>query len=208
MNNKKKQKIGLFGGTFAPPHLGHIHAVRAVFENVNLDEIIVMPTSIPPHKVKAKGDTPELRLAMCRVAFDGISKVTVSDYEIQKGGISYTVDTLEYLTCPEREIYLICGTDMLFSLDRWYRAEQIFRLAKVICIPRDNTDKLILQSKKSEYIEKYSADVTLLTSEPIDISSTEIRRRIEMGEALTEYLPSGVADIIKQEKLYDAKNNT
>lgn len=208
MTPTKTIRTGLFGGTFAPPHLGHVHAVETVLERMNFDELLVMPTAVPPHKVKAKGDTPELRLEMCRAAFAHLPGVTVSDYEIRKGGISYTVETLEHFakTEPERDIYLICGTDMFLTLSKWVRAADIFRLAKIVCIPRDATDLDVLIKKQAEYTETYHAQTKILTSDPVDMSSTEVRRRIEAGEDLTGYLPAAVTEIIQREHLYDTKN--
>ena len=204
----RKIKTGLFGGTFAPPHLGHIHAVETILQYAGLDKILVMPTAVPPHKAKAKGDTPELRLAMCRAAFEPLDGVTVSDFEIRKGGVSYTVQTLEHFaeTEPEREIHLICGTDMFLTLDKWFRAEDIFRLAKIICIPRDRTDLALLEEKRKVYEETHRASAVILDVEPIDMSSTEVRRRIESGEDLTGFLPDAVSQIIEREKLYDSDN--
>jgi len=208
MEKRPKIRTGLFGGTFAPPHLGHVHAVETILRHAGLDEILVMPTAVPPHKVKAKGDTPELRLEMCRAAFGMLDRVTVSDYEIRKGGVSYTVQTLEYFAEnePEREIHLVCGTDMFLTLDKWFRAADIFRLAKIICIPRDRTELTVLTGKQTEYSETYRAETQILDVEPIDMSSTEIRRRIECGEDLDAFLPSAVTEIIKRENLYDAEN--
>lgn len=208
MENHRKIRTGLFGGTFAPPHLGHVHAVETILREAGLDEILVMPTATPPHKVKAKGDTPELRLEMCRAAFESLAQVTVSEYEIRKGGVSYTVQTLEHFaeTEPEREIFLICGTDMFLTLDKWYRAPDIFRLAKILCIPRDSTEFDVLTEKQTVYHENYHADTRILAAEPVDMSSTEVRRRIENGEDLTDFLPSAVIEIIRREKLYDPEN--
>ena len=208
METRRKIRTGLFGGTFAPPHAGHVHAVETILRHADLDEILVMPTAVPPHKVKAKGDTPELRLEMCRAAFGGLENVSVSDFEIRKGGISYTVQTLEYLaeTEPELEITLICGTDMFLTLDKWFRAEDIFRLANILCIPRDDTDLGILEEKHVFYRETYRARAEILTVEPVDLSSTEVRSRIENGEDLTGVLPQAVIEIIRRENLYDAEN--
>ncbi len=208
MTPKKTIRTGLFGGTFAPPHLGHVHAVETILERMNFDEILVMPTAVPPHKVKAKGDTPELRLEMCRAAFGELEHVRVSEYEIRKGGVSYTVETLEHFaeTEPEREIHLICGTDMFLTLDKWFRVADIFNLAKIVCIPRDDTDLDILREKQAEYTGTYLAQTEILASDPIDMSSTEIRRRIEAGEDLTDCLPAAVIEIIKRENLYDKEN--
>lgn len=208
METRRKIRTGLFGGTFAPPHFGHVHAVKTILNHADLDEILVMPTAVPPHKAKAKGDTPELRLAMCHAAFGGLEHVAVSDYEIRKGGVSYTVQTLEHFaeTEPDREITLICGTDMFLTLDKWFRAEDIFRLSKILCIPRDDTDLGILEERRTFYREAYHARADILSVEPIDLSSTEIRRRIENGEDLTEVLPQSVIEIIQREKLYDTEN--
>ena len=209
MNSPTRIKTGLFGGTFAPPHLGHVHALEMILSNTDLEEVFVMPTAVPPHKVKAKGDTPELRLEMCRAAFGGMERVSVLDYEIRKGGVSYTVQTLEHFaeTAPEREIHLICGTDMFLTLSSWFRAADIFRLAKILCIPRDGTDLDILKKKQDEYLAAYHADTRILTAEPVDMSSTEVRRRIENGEDLAEFLPQAVTEIIRREKLYDTENH-
>ncbi|MGN1346683.1 MAG: nicotinate-nicotinamide nucleotide adenylyltransferase, partial [Eubacteriales bacterium] len=143
-----------------------------------------------------------------RAAFGGMERVTVSDYEICRGGVSYTVQTLEHFaeTEPEREMTLVCGTDMFLTLDTWYRAEQIFRLAGVVCIPRDGTDRQLLEQKRIQYLETYHAEVDILPAEPLCMSSTEIRRRIGNGEDLSAYLPSAVVDIIQREKLYDTEN--
>lgn len=206
----KRIKTGLFGGTFAPPHLGHIHAVEAILSQTELDEVIVMPTAVPPHKQKKGDDTPELRLEMCRAAFGDMQSVTVSEYEIMRGGVSYTVNTLEHLTScePWRELYLVCGTDMFLTLDKWYRADEIFRLAHILCIPRDETEHTVLEERRREYEERYGAEARILDVCPMDISSTEVRGRIERGEDTTELLPPAVDLIIKREGLYGdtAKN--
>ncbi len=201
----KKQRIALFGGTFAPPHLGHVHAVKTLSEHIDVDRIIIMPTFMPPHKVKVKGDTPELRLEMCRAAFGDIDKAYVSDYEIEKGGVSYTVHTLEHLTSEfeNADIFLLCGTDMFLTLNSWFRAERIFSLAKIVCIPRYSENIDFLNVKKREYEDEFGAEISIIGSDPFEVSSTEIRCLITEGGDLSEYLPSGVIEIIRREKLYN-----
>ncbi len=201
--NGQRRKIALFGGTFAPPHLGHIHAVRTLLECTEIEEVIVMPAFMPPHKIKAKGDTPKLRLEMCKSAFSGIRGVTVSDYEIERGGVSYTVHTLEHLKAElDAEIYLLCGSDMFLTRDTWFNAERIFELAHIVCIPRDSQSEDELRAKKSEYEKKFSADIKLIGSDPFEVSSTEIRRMIADGENLTGVLSDGVIQIVGRERLY------
>lgn len=198
-------RIALFGGTFAPPHLGHVHAVKTLSEHIDVDRIIIMPTFMPPHKVKVKGDTPELRLEMCRAAFGDIDKAYVSDYEIEKGGVSYTVHTLEHLTSEfeNADIFLLCGTDMFLTLNSWFRAERIFSLARIVCIPRYSENIDFLNVKKQEYEDEFGAEISIIGSDPFEISSTEIRCLITEGRDLSEYLPSGVIEIIRREKLYN-----
>lgn len=198
----KTERIGLFGGTFAPPHCGHVRAVRMMLRHISLDKLIIMPTAIPPHKVKAKGDTPEIRLEMCRAAFGAIDKVEVSTYEIDKGGLSYSVDTLEYLARENRRIFMLTGGDMFESLPRWYKAERIFALATIVCIPRYDGELDELNMLADEYKEKFGAKIRIIGTNPYEISSTVIRGKAEKGESLGNIVPKGVEDIIKREKLY------
>ncbi len=198
----KKERIGLFGGTFAPPHKGHIHAVKAMHEFLSPDRIIVMPTYIPPHKQKLSIDTPEQRLRMCKAAFGGIPHTEISDYEISKGGLSYTAITLEHLKTSENEICLLCGSDMFLSLENWYHSAEIFSMADVAVVPRFNDDMDSLLSKKTYYERKYSSEISIIGTDPTEMSSTEIRDAVKNGLNLDKYLTKEVIEIIEKEKLY------
>ena len=198
----KKERIGLFGGTFAPPHNGHVRAVKLFLRHVRLDKVIVMPTAIPPHKVKTSADTPEQRLKMCKAAFEGINKVEVSSYEIDKGGKSYTVETLEHLTKEDRTIFMLCGGDMFRSLPTWYQAEIIFSRATIVAVPRSAGELGEMKKLRDEYTEKYSAKIRIIGTNPLELSSTEIREKIEGGEDISKILPRDVIEIIKKENLY------
>ena len=118
------ERIGLYGGTFAPPHLGHVHAAKVFLATVSLDRLLIMPAGIPPHKTKTAGDTPEERLAMCRAAFGNLPHTEISDYEIRKPGKSYTVETLEALAAPEREITMLCARHFPAVYRRLYGKRQ------------------------------------------------------------------------------------
>lgn len=196
------EKIGLYGGTFAPPHLGHIHAVHAFLAHVQIDELLVMPTFVPPHKVQATGDTPALRLEMCHAAFDGIEKVTVSSYEIDRGDVSYTVQTLRYLTKPEREIYLLCGTDMFLTLEKWYHADEIFRLANIVCVSRTEAKANEITETAARYKREQNANCILLPDAPLEISSTQIREAIQTGAPLNKLVSPAVKSILCRENVY------
>jgi len=196
-------KTGLFGGTFAPPHLGHLHAAKTFLREVELDELIIMPTYLPPHKEKSAGDTPELRYRMCEALFGGLPRTVISDYEIRKEGISYTVETLEYLhSTAERKIHLLCGTDMFLTLDSWRRAEDIFSLCEVVCMPRYDSSYGEVLAKKEEYRRKFGKDTTLLSEDPFVLSSSEIREKIHSRNDLSDFLSQDVIEIIKNEGLY------
>ncbi|MBE6599320.1 MAG: nicotinate (nicotinamide) nucleotide adenylyltransferase [Ruminococcaceae bacterium] len=202
--NKKKRRTGLFGGTFAPPHLGHLHAAETFLSEMALDELIIMPTFIPPHKEHSAGDTPELRFRMCRSMFGALPRTVVSDYEIRREGVSYTVNTLEHLMeeDPEREIFLLCGTDMLLTLDTWRRAADIFSLCEIVCMPRyDGSLKEVIR-KADGYSERFGKKVTILSEDPFVLSSTEVREKIRQRSDLSEFLSQDVIEIIKNEGLY------
>lgn len=198
----KKERIAIFGGTFAPPHMGHVHVVETVLKKVTLDRMMIIPTAIPPHKEKAAGDTPAQRLEMCRAAFGDLPKTEISSYEIDKGGLSYSVDTLEHFSSPERMLFLVCGSDMFESLPTWFKAERIFELATIVCVPRCRGDYERLQCFKDEFTRRYSAKVRLLGTNPFEMSSTEIRNRIVRSESLDGILPPKVMDIIMRDGLY------
>ena len=197
------EKIGLYGGTFAPPHLGHVHAARAFLRAIPVDRLLVMPTFQPPHKAKAAGDTPEVRLEMCRAAFAGIPGVEVSDYEITKADVSYTVQTLRHLTAENREIYMLCGTDMFLTLEKWYQAEEIFRLAKIVCMSRTTEKEQEIAETHARYLQKFGQDCILLKENPLEVSSTRIREAIRKGQSLAAYVPAGVEAILRRDGLYN-----
>lgn len=199
------RKTGLFGGTFAPPHLGHLHAARTFLSAMALDELLIMPACLPPHKEKSPGDTPEARLAMCRSLFSTLERTVVSDYEIKKGGVSYTVETLEYLRRenPGGTVFLLCGTDMFLTLDQWFRAPDLFALARIVCMARyqGGYDETVLR-QRDWYESKFGQRAVLLPGDPFVLSSTEIRAKIRRGEDLSAVLSQDVIAMIQERGLY------
>ena len=149
-------KIGLYGGTFSPPHLGHIRAAECFKEGAELDKLIVMPAGIPPHKAVNNPIDQKKREEMVRIAFEGIGEV--SDYEMKKEGASYTYLTLRWLKEQyDADIYLCMGEDMFLSLDKWREAEEIFDSSIVLCLKREATSFEAIDNKKTEFEEKYNA---------------------------------------------------
>ena len=197
-------RIGIYGGTFSPPHNGHIAAAKAFMEQMWLDFLYVIPTATPPHKEMDVPVDATHRLEMCRLAFSDVEGVYVSDVEMQRGGRSYTVDTLRELTGPDRRLFLLCGTDMMLTLGNWREPEEIFKLSYPVYIRREKDpiiDKQIVQ-KIAEYNEKYGKVVRRIVTEPIELSSNLVRERLKNGEDVSHLIPTSVEKYIRDNHLY------
>lgn len=196
-------RIGIIGGTFNPPHMGHINAARAARDELSLKRLIFIPSAVPPHKQMAESSaTTEQRLSMTRLAAEELS-AEVSEMEIVRGGTSYTVDTLRELRekSPNDELWFIMGTDMFLSIERWREPEEIMRLAKIAVAPRNDSDRDALARHAEHLKERYGAESFIMKTAALEISSTEIRNAIKNGN-LSEYLPKSVYEYIKQNNLY------
>ena len=197
-------RIGIYGGTFSPPHNGHLAAAKAFMEQMWLDILYVIPTAIPPHKEMELSVSAEHRLAMCRAAFSGIEGVYVSDMEIRRGGRSYTVDTLRELSGEDRRLFLLCGTDMMLTLDQWRAPEEIFQLCYPVYIRRESDPILEARivAKNAEYQQKFGRIVRRIPTDVMEMSSTDIRAAAGRGEDLKKLVPDAVAAYIKEHGLY------
>lgn len=198
-------RIGIYGGTFSPPHNGHLRAARAFMEQMWLDILYVIPTAIPPHKEMETPVDAHHRLEMCRLAFGSMEGVYVSDMEIARGGRSYTVDTLRELSGEDRRLFLLCGTDMMLTLDTWRSPEEIFKLSYPVYIRRDNDrtlDQPIVQ-KIAEYHQKYGKVVRRIVTEPLELSSHEVREAIALEKSLKNMVPEAVEAYIREHRLYE-----
>ena len=197
------ERIGIYGGSFSPPHRGHISAVRGFSETVKPDKLLIIPTYEPPHKVLADGVSALDRLAMCRLAFTDIPHVEVSDLEILREGKSYTSDTLRALTAPNRKLAFLIGTDMMLTLDAWHEPEVIFSLADLYCVRRESDADMTLAIARQDetYNENVGRTVRILETPIQEVSSTEIRESLSRGET-PEYLTSEVFAYIRERGLY------
>ena len=198
------QKIGIFGGTFNPPHIGHQRLVLAAAGRLGLDEVLIMPACIPPHKQPTQLACARDRVNMCTLGLCPDSRFKVSTLEIDRGEKSYTVETLEQLSTQYRsaEFYLIIGSDMLESFTRWYRWQDILALARVCAAQRENGAGCVLSEELTPGQRKR---ITVIPFEPLEISSSEIRRRIISGESTAGLLESDVRDYIDKNRLYDTR---
>lgn len=199
------EKIGVFGGTFNPPHKGHLLAAEEVRAALGLDRIIFIPDAQPPHKdLPADSPIPAQRLELVRAAVKDLPFVQVSDMELSRSGKSFTADTLRILKeqYPSDTLYLITGTDMFLSLHNWYAPEEICRYAVIVGMHRagdDRAEEFARQKRNLE--EQYSAQVVLVENRFVEISSTKIRRLLILGGA-EKYVPESVLKVIMEQKLY------
>ncbi len=202
----KSFKLGIYGGTFAPIHNGHINAAHKFYDELSLDKLLVIPTFIPPHKAPISGDNPEARLEMTALAFEGDRRnIEISDYEIRQGGKSYTYLTLRHFSRPDTEIIFLCGTDMFLTLPEWKNPKEIFSLCRVALVRREKISPEIeekLRVAKERYISEYSADIVEIITEPIEVSSSEIRDKIALSEEISDLVPKRVSEYIEKKRLY------
>lgn len=203
-------KIGIYGGTFNPPHLGHVTAARAVFELLKLDKLLVIPAGLPPHKdLPDHSPTPAQRLEMTRLAAEQMGldgKAEVLDLELSRAGKSYTSDTLAQLKerCPDDELWLLMGTDMFLTLQAWHAPEEILSLAGIAAFGRTEADTEELFSVQRDYLYKTYPQArifTLTIPGVIDVSSTELRQKLAAGEG-GALLPPAVYGYILRQGLY------
>ena len=188
-------KVGIFGGTFDPIHLGHLITAQSVKEIRNLDKIIFIPAYISPHKTDAKPSSPEDRLKMIKLAVDGIPFFDCSDIEVNKGGISYTVDTLRELKKYYDKIEFIIGYDNIFTFHTWKEPDEIFKLADVIVLKRKS-------SHPPQFEDKYFRQAIFVQTRGIEISATDIRERVKSGMPINFLVPPKVMEYIYNHKLY------
>lgn len=196
--------IGIFGGTFNPPHLGHKRLAFEAAKAAGLDKIIVIPDAQPPHK-----DSPFLadgidRLEMCRRTFCE-SLFEISDIELKREGKSYTVDTLTELKklFPDDELFLIIGSDMLLCFDKWRRFEDILSMVTLVCLSRESaitSDELLCFAKERLGIDE--GGIIISDSLPFEVSSTEIRRMIALKDDASDFLAPGAYRFIKERRIY------
>ncbi len=135
------KKVGLLGGTFNPPHIGHLIMANEVKHALHLDEVRLMPTSIPPHKADPSDATPEQRLHMVKLAVSESPGLTASSFEVDRGGVSYTFDTMTSLTEqePDTHFHFIIGGDMIDMLHRWYRIDDLMKIVTFVGVGRPGT---------------------------------------------------------------------
>lgn len=194
-------RLGIFGGTFAPFHKGHRKALEAFFESARTDRCLVIPAGIPPHKQKSSDFTDAQRLEMTRLACADLPWAEVSDWEIRQEGASYTCKTLQHLSeeFPDARLVLYVGSDMFLTLQKWYRPEEIFRLAEIAAFSRTGEDFDKLSAHGRELKKNFPhLDYTLYPVPPFPVSSTEIREKWINGEDISSLVHPKVAALMTE----------
>ena len=205
------ERIGIYGGTYSPPHIGHLRAAEYAIEALGLDRLLLIPTGVSPHKQMSAGATSDDRLQMLRLSAAGIEKAEVSDIELKRQGSSYTVDTLRLLKEQYRdsELVLLMGTDMFTSFLSWREPEAIMELATLAVFCRGEKGERERIDAQKTALEAMGAKIELVENPVTAISSTDLRRMLIFGCA-DPFLMPGVGDYIREHGLYgtgkDRKN--
>ena len=190
------KKVGILGGTFNPPHLGHLIMANEAYHSAGLDEVRFMPNFIAPHKDVA-GASAQQRLEMTELAISGRPQFRLEAFEIDSGGVSYSFDTLTRLTEkePDTEFYFIIGGDMVEGLPSWYRIDDLVKLIRFIGV------------KRPGYNTETPYPVMMIDSPELLLSSTMLRERAASGGPLTFLVPDKVEAFIREEGLYGFQRN-
>lgn len=195
-------RIGIFGGAFNPVHNGHLALAENYLDALSLDRIIFIPTSIPPHKSAEHLIAGEDRMNMLRLAIKGKDNFEVSDIEFKRQGKSYSVDTLTELKkfYHSDELYLIVGSDQFFYFQKWYKADEILKMATVVTAARENNEYNLLNDFKSHY--ENMKNTVISNFNVISVSSSQVRERVNSAQSIDDLVPSAVAEYIRDKKLY------
>ncbi|MGL5650018.1 MAG: nicotinate-nucleotide adenylyltransferase [Clostridium sp.] len=196
------KRFGIIGGTFDPIHIAHLYIADAAMEELHLDEVIFMPNGNPPHKSLKKVTEGALRYEMVCEGIKGIEGFTSSDYEVKKATPSYTYETLQVFKEKDVELFFISGADCLMELESWAKIDEIFKVANLVVFKRPGFNDRELEKQKKYIENKYKTKIIFLNLRDLDISSTDIRKRIKENRNVKFFLPNRVLDIIEREELY------
>jgi nicotinate-nucleotide adenylyltransferase len=204
------RSIGILGGTFNPPHLGHLAVARHALRELALDRVLLVPAHTAPYKAGEDGrwdgrdPGPQHRLRMCRLAVDGVAGLSVSAVEVERGGLSYTVDTLTFIHAshPDAELTFIVGADTASTLPSWREPARVLELARLAVAARAGAERRRVLDALSGL--GVADDVSFLAMPAIDVSSSLVRSRAADGKPIDELVGPAVAAYIAEHRLYRA----
>ena len=200
-------KIGIFGGSFNPPHIGHVSAAEKTVQALELDKLIIITVGDPPHKeLPDETPTDEQRISLVKAAFSHIDIAEISDMEMKRHGKSYTITTLEYFRdiYPDDELFLLMGTDMFITLDQWHRGDEILQLIIPAVFARENAEDDIIKNKADEYAAKFGTKCEIMNINVTEAASTDIRVLLQNREG-RELLGDEVYSLIIKNRYYGAR---
>jgi nicotinate-nucleotide adenylyltransferase len=191
-------RLAIFGGSFDPPHIGHLLAASDAYEQLILDRIILVPAATQPLKAGLAGASAAQRLEMTRLLVTEDARFEVSSVEVERGGLSFTVDTLMHFATqyPTAQRFLLLGADVLGSFGQWRHPERILELANLVLLERQSEPPLTVPDALVD------RGMRRLSTRRIDVSSTEIRERVRAGKSIRGFVPDAVAAYIAGEGLY------
>ena len=197
-------RIGILGGSFNPPHLAHLVCASEAAAQLELDRVLLTPVAAPPHKDAERDPGPEERLELCRLAIEGDERLGVCDLEVLRGGPSYTVDTLRELHArtPEDDLTFIVGGDIALGLPSWHEPEAVLGLARLAVAERSGAGRREIVSRLEGHFGATAPQPVFFDMPRLDISSSEIRRRVAQGAPIRYLVPDGVAEQIARGRLY------
>jgi len=207
MKERAFLKVGIFGGTFNPPHIGHERSAKLAARLLELDLLVIIPAGIPPHKTLPAGTPPaDMRLHMTRCAFENEPSTTISDIEIRKPGQSYTIETVSAVkeSYPDAELFLLVGTDMYLSLETWFNSEILLNSVTPAVFSRGTDDLEQIGSYSQVIAEKYGTSTRTVMNEVVDISSSQIRGMLPQRKG-AGYIKDTIYSYIIKNRLYNAK---
>ncbi len=196
-------RVGILGGTFNPPHLGHLVCASEAADQLRLHRVLLMPVAVPPHKAAHGDPGAQERLELCRLAVAGDERLAVCALEIERGGSSYTVDTLRELHQrePEDHLTFILGGDAALGLPTWREPDAVLALATLAVAERCGAERDAVAERLDEAFGAL-ASLAFFAMPRIDISSSQVRRRVADGRPIRYLVPDRVADRIERGRLY------
>jgi len=200
----KQRGIGILGGTFNPIHLGHLLVAQDALEQLRLDRVIFIPSATPPHKVVDKLAAARDRLQMIKLAIRGNDRFAVDDIEIERGGKSYSVDTLTTLRRrhPKADLYFIIGADSLRELHLWREVQRLVRLCTFVTVPRPGFESKPVVDPRLDAATRRRLRQQVLRGHACDIASRDIRARVASGRSIRYLVPDAVHAYIRRRRLY------
>lgn len=205
MKRKQREKIGIFGGTFDPVHLGHLIIAEDLREAFDLARVVFVPARVPPHKARRRITPGAHRLAMLKAAVRGRKGFSVSDAELKRSGKSYTIDTIrQFKRRIDADYYFFAGSDSVRFLPQWKEVDSLVRECEFVLMVRPGhaLDELSIAAKKlaPETLKRLEANLIIVRQ--VDISSTEIRERVRLGMSVSHLVPAAVERHIRRHRLY------